>query len=245
MKIGDSTTETGIVPNELSRRLRGTEGYTDYPEANNLNVKLMGRCHANAFGVTNPAKNECGWEATGGWTWDTYNNYTVRYIIKLDVTDAKNVNQGDSYRTNTNGILIISEINVDKSTGAGVIRGYWTYNGAASCPTSPGSLTKYDGYGQDKISYTNATVESYSPFAKSDGTISFIEYVDQYLESQLDIVIFNLGINSGIVSPSIKTNYDGVINQAKRLIDVLHYEYPDCKVIIDGLILPCQNMAGT
>ena len=247
LKVGDSTTETGVVPNELSRRLKGTNGYVDNPESYNLNrISLKGRCHSNAFGVPNPAGDEVGWEATGGWSWQTYSTYNTSHIIRLDVTNAMNVNVGDSYSTNTGGVLIVSEKNVNESTGVGIIRGYWAYGKSANKPSAPGTLTLYEGNGQNSIDYNSSYVELFSPFVKSDGTISFMDYVNTYLDGRLDVIIFTLGINgSGVVNERLLNDYSSTINTAKKVIDALHLEYPKCKVIIDGLNLPCQNMGGT
>ena len=245
--IGDSTTETGVVPNELSRRIKGTKGYTEQPSPLELNrIKLLGRCHADAFGVPNPAGDDVGWEATGGWSWQSFATFTERYVIKLNVENAVNVNLGDSYVTNNNGILIISEKNVNESTGKGILRGYWAYGKQASVPTSPGVITLNEGTGQQSIEYSSATAESFSPFVSSDGTVSFIPYVETYMEGKLDVVIFTLGINgSGVVDSALKQNYQSVIDTAKVLIDTIHSEYPSCKIIINGLNLPSQNMGGT
>ncbi len=221
--IGASTTEGGQWASELKRRLTGTLD-TGSPAADGLsNISFVGRKQSSGVHL----------EATGGWNWNTF--YTPQTALRFTVTNVSSVNIGSVYSfIDGNGKTVniqVAEVNVTGSTGN--IRFLYNYNTQSrGVPTSQsGSLTKQSGSGDDTITFTSYTQESYCPFYDENlHGASFSNYANMYCDGKIDVAIFYLGnINAGIIG---KVNLSVVISQMKTLLDALHRDFPNCKAII-------------
>lgn len=228
--VGASTTANGEWASELKRRLTGTRD-SGTPAADGLtNINFVGRTELAASSIRPVAVNV---EATGGWQWKTF--YTPQDAVRLSVSGVTSVNIGDVYKylnANDQEVRVaVAEVNI--TAGSGNIRFTYSYdtNGKGVPALANGSITKVRGSGDVSIVYSDAEKETYCPFYdESTKQPDFATYAENYCNSQIDVVIFNLGnINAGIMGNDPLTT---ILANMKTMLDALHADFPDCKVII-------------
>lgn len=229
--VGASTTANGEWASELKRRLTGTLD-TGTPAADGLtHINFVGRKElAAASGVRPMAVNV---EATGGWTWATF--FTPQDAVRLTVSGVTSINIGDVYTyQNGNGQTVkvsVAEVNITGTSGN--IRFIYNYDtqGKGVPAAASGEITRVSGSGDATIAYSAADEETYCPFYdEATGEPDLTNYAQQYCNGQIDVVIFNLGtINYGLVG---KESLATIGANMKILIDALHADFPNCKVII-------------
>jgi hypothetical protein len=235
--IGASTTAGGQWPSELKRRLTGTGGT---PTADGLtNITFVGR---KALGTASTRPVAVNVEATGGWTWKNF--YTPKTAIRFTVSGVTSVDVGTVYSyTNANSQLFkvaVQEVNITE--GSGEIRctyasdtvGRWVEGDDTS-----GTLTRVGSSGGDAtIAYSSAVSETYCPF-ETDEKPGFAEYADMYCNGKIDVLMAYMGnVNEGIRGDSSDEKIEEVINDMKVLLDTLHTDFPNAKVIIGTAALP-------
>ena len=226
--VGASTTANGEWASELKRRLTDTLN-SGSPAADGLNnITFVGRKEFTA-GNTRPVPVNV--EATGGWTWKTF--YTPQDAIRFTVSGISSINIGDVYTyQNSNGQTVkvaVAEINVTENSGN--IRFIYNYDtvGKGAPATQSGSISRVSGNGDTAIAYTNAVLENYCPFY-NNGEPDFSAYAATYCNNKIDVAIFNLGnINFGLMGNDSLTT---IISDMKTMLDALHTDFPNCKVII-------------
>lgn len=230
--IGASTTSGGQWPSELKRRLTGTRD-TGTPAADGLtNITFVGRKALAAASGKRPVDVKV--EATGGWRWYTF--YTPQDALRFLVSGVTSVDIGTNYTyLNENGdtvVITVAEVNITGDSGN--IR--FTYNPNYSVRGVPaaasGTLTKKgSSSGDTSIAYSSYEAETYCPFYdEQNGVPDFANYADTYCNGQIDVAIFYMGsVNEGIVGNSDLTK---VLKRMKTLLDALHTDFPNCKVII-------------
>lgn len=237
--IGASTTAGGQWPSELKRRLTGTGGT---PTADGLtNITFVGR---KALGTASTRPVAVNVEATGGWTWKSF--YTPKNAIRFTVSGVTSVDVGTVYSyTNANSELVkvaVQEVNITE--GIGEIRctyasdsvGRWVEGDDTS-----GTLTRVGNSGGDAtIAYSSAVSETYCPFYDdTNEEPDFTEYADMYCNGNIDVLIAYMGnVNEGIRGDSSDEKIEEVINDMKVLLDTLHTDFPNAKVIIGTAALP-------
>jgi hypothetical protein len=172
-------------------------------------------------------------EATGGWTWATF--FTPQDAVRLTVSGVTSINIGDVYTyQNGNGQTVkvsVAEINITGTSGnIRFIYSYDTQDKGVPAAAS-GEITRVSGSGDATIAYSAADEETYCPFYdEATGEPDFSHYAQQYCNGHIDVVIFNLGtINYGLVG---KESLATIGANMKTLIDALHADFPNCKVII-------------
>ena len=229
--IGASTTENGEWASELKRRLTDSGGT---PVANGLsNITFVGRKNKTASGTTRPMDVKV--EATGGWQWKTF--YTPQQAVRFIVSGVNSVNIGDVYQylNASNQTVKVSVAEVNVTAGNGNIRFLYNYDtvGKGVPANASGTITKVSGSGDATITYSSASEETYCPFydANNPGTkADFTNYANEYCGGQIDVAIFYLGnINAGLVGDA---NMSTIISDMKVMLDGLHEDFPNCKVII-------------
>ena len=233
--IGDSTMMSGQIPIESSRRLKGTTGVATLPEPLALsNFNFVGRLKNNDKTV--------GWEGTGGWTFSTYLSKNGNSGFRFDVSDANNLNIRDVYQVDYSGGYYrfqIWEINVTENVGNIFGAFYSTPDNdgqADSRIPQSGTLTRVSGNGQESITYTARTKESYMPFWNYDTDEWDIQqYVEKYCNGKVDRIVILLGINNLIGMDAFSTDFSGIIDNAKTLLKNIHSQLPNTKVLLSTL----------
>lgn len=233
--IGDSTMMSGQIPIESSRRMKGTTGVATSPEPLDLsNFNFVGR-------LKNSGKT-VGWEGTGGWTFSTYLSKNGNSGFRFDVSDANNLNIGDLYQVDYSGGYYrfqIWEINVTENVGNIFGAFYSTPDNdgqADSRIPQSGTLTRVSGNGQESITYTARTKESYMPFWNYDTDEWDIQqYVEKYCDGKVDRIVILLGINNLIGMDAFSTDFSGIIDSAKTLLRNIHSQLPKTKVLLSTL----------
>lgn len=229
--VGASTTANGEWASELKRRLTGTLD-TGTPAADGLtHINFVGRKELAAASGVRPMPVNV--EATGGWTWATF--FTPQDAIRLTVSGVTSINIGDVYTyQNGNGQTVnvsVAEVNITGTSGN--IRFIYNYDtqGKGVPAAASGEITRVSGSGDVTITYSAADEETYCPFSdEATGEPDFANYAQQYCNGQIDVVIFNLGtINYALVG---KESLANILANMKTLIDALHADFPNCKVII-------------
>lgn len=233
--VGDSTMQSGQIPIEASRRFKGTPGIASTPEPLELlNLNFVGR-------LKNTDKT-VGWEGTGGWTFSTYLSKNGNSGFRFDVSDANNLNIGDVYQVDYSGGYYrfwLGEINVTEGTG-NIFGGFYTTpdsdGQADSRIPQNGVMNRVSGNGQESITYTARTKESYMPFWNY-GTDQWDiqQYVEKYCDGKVDYIIILLGINDLIGRDAFSTNFLGIIDRAKTLLRNIHSQLPNTKVLLSTL----------
>lgn len=226
--VGDSTMESGQIPIEASRRIKGTNGSATTPIALNLsNVNFVGRKKTPDGSV--------GWEGTGGWTYGSYNisGYTA---IRFTVTGAIDLNIDAVYQVG-NFKLKIVEINT--TDGAGNIRClfYYStpYNSNFDSTAQSGTLTKNSGSGQDTLNYTAWIKETYQPFWDNEtDKWDILKYRDSYCNGKIDVICVLLGIND-VISAEPFSTMESAISDAKKFFRNVHSQIPGCKIVVSTL----------
>jgi len=228
--IGASTTRNGQWPGELYRRLTANDGT---PEGFGMqNINFVGRKTGNLW---TGEYEHIRLEATGGWRWRDF--FTPRASIRFTVTGNPTVAIDAKYTfIDGNGATqtaTVAEVNVSGEAGDNIMLVFDNQSAYAAPAAQIGTLTPVGG-GND-IAFTAYEIEDYAPFYDVENDrVSFVPYVNQYCGGKLDVVCIYLGsINSGIRHD---TNLEPTINDARTLIDAIHSEFPNCKILVSTTI---------
>lgn len=235
--VGASTTVNGQWVGELYRRLTANDGTpTGYGLSN---INFVGRKTGKSSDYS-----DIHLEATGGWTWERF--YTPQDAIRFYVSGNPTVDIGTTYTfTGVDGqgntvtaTIAVAEVNVSGVDGEDNIRCIYTNSSPIAVPTSQsGTLT---GSGGNSITYVDYSSEGYAPF-EDDGEVTFVPYVEAYCGGKLDVLCCFMG------SINIPATHDNDLNPTllsiKLLLDTLHSEYPNCKVLI-GTAIPFSTYYG-
>ena len=225
--IGDSLMQ-GEIPIETSRRFKGTTGVATTPEALSLtNINVVGRIQNQAETV--------GWEGTGGWRYDDYTS-SGKPAVRFTVTGITDAVVGAYYKVN-NHTLQIAEVNV--TSGSGNIRCMIIGESSISGTDQTGTLTKQTGSaGQDSISFTAWSAETYQPFwDEVNDEFDISSYVTNYCGGQCDIICILLGIN-GVSTLDTFADVSTIIDDAKTLFSLIHADLPNAKIIVSTMPMP-------
>lgn len=219
MCFGDSLTTAGTWCREVDRRLTESEGS---PAGNGLN---------NISFVGSKANDTTGYFGIGGWTWSSYTT-EGKPAIRFNVTGVTSLVVGTSY-SNNGYTYTIREVNVTEGCGNILC----AVDNASYLPQDTGVLTKKTGYGDNSIVYTSYTIDTQNPLWDGE-KMSFIPYANKVSDGQIDVVYTLLSWN-GLIPH--KSNFSDIIEQAKIFADTLHAEFPDAKLKIMGVQVPCVN----
>ena len=234
--VGDSLMMSGQQPIEVSRRLKGTAGVATAPVAlplTNFNIK----------GRKVNADMTVGWEGTGGWSWGSYYSSNGNAGIRFTVSDLSDVRPGSHYTIDGFTQRVeISEINTTLQTVFGIFYGQGDiYKDHGLLPQS-GTLSLGDGGGQETITFTAASIETYQPFWNSETEQFDIKnYVDKYCDGHVEYICFLLGTNSVISLDPYTGDIEGVVNSAKTLMRKIHEQLPDTTILVGTEPLKSQN----
>lgn len=234
--IGDSLTRGGEWVTELRRRLCGTGGTPTGLGLTNLN--FIGTC----------GDNPNRYEGYGGWTFAKYTTAPASpetSNVWINVTNGMKTlveSQESVWSDGTNQWQLETLDTVDNRLN------FKHYpNGGSYLMPSSGTLTFVSGGGDTtNIVYSGTTIEDGNPFWNSAlGRNDFVNYCSINAFSGIDFVYILLGWNElGNKAFTADEHATTEIN-AKLLIDRIHTDYPNAKIVLMGLQLPSFDGLGT
>ena len=218
--VGDSLTNSGIWCSELRRRMIASDGN---PTGYGLtNIKFIG---------TKENSDGCKYEGYGGWTFKSYlsSMKSNDYMIIHGSFDKVDADQHSVYY-DSNGVRWKLE-----TIGNDVIK-LIRVNGAAVLAPSGRLIWESGGVTHTDIVYTSSEQAIGNPFwDESANKNNFTAYASRMGVSKIDHCIILLGWNdTGASEASYKTN-------AKKFIDGIRAEYPNCKITLLGLQVPSRD----
>lgn len=223
--IGDSLTQSGSWVSEVHRRISKPDGIPCGLGYNNVN--FIGNCK----------KDEVGFEAFGGWTWD-------RFIIPfpgaiwIEAPNNKTEKDQHSLWQDENGaIWQIETLQIDYLK-------LNRYKGHTFPRPKSGILTHYkNAVNTDPITFYSSSDERLTPFYDADSkAIDFNAYIKRLNVEKIDIVYILLGSNGLMRAAAInnpKSIYcKMVVEEAKMLVDKIKADLPNVKVKVIAPPLP-------
>ena len=220
--VGDSLANGGQVPDELHRRLTGSDGS---PVGDGLsNITFIGTCSS--------ARNSVPYEGYGGWTFASYNteNKSAAYMWVTANDHGKTDDDQHSVYKDANGVeWKIETVETDRIK---IIR----ISGSGNLPTT-GSLDWVSGGVNSRvIAYTASEQAAGNPFwNEATGKVDFANYVAEQGKTSIDFVYVLLGWNC-----MTKSDAD-ITSEATTFIDNVHASFPNCRVILLGLQIPARD----
>lgn len=228
--IGDSLTSAGNWCREAMRRLTASDGT---PAGLDLtNIRFIGT----------KKNGECGYEGYGGWTWGSYLASPSRNTLGMWVYashDKDSTDQHSLWKDAGGNIWSMETIEENR------IKFTRYQNHTADMPIGTGTLTHYqNGTHTASISYEETVYAEGNPFWDSDeGQVNFQTYCERNGFGGIDYVYTLLTWNGlGAYYPDAdSTAIANHVANAKRLLRILHEQYPNAKVKMMGIQLPSVN----
>ena len=230
--IGDSLTAGGEWVGEAYRRLVNAGGE---PFGLGLsNITFVGNCKAG----------EAGYEAFGGWRWDSFYSCIHSSMWVECEHDKDVIDQHSLWHDDRGNLWVLETLEKDR------LKFNRAYLHKGQIPES-GEELKFYQYGTNTapIKVKRCYEEQNSPFINpATGEASFSWYCNENGIDKLDAVYILLGANGW------QTVYDDGFtteqsckwqaDMGKTLVDLIHKDYPDAKVKILGQI-GCSVNGGT
>ena len=228
--VGASATANGHWAGELKRRLVETSG-----AGTPSNPKGLGLSNIEFIGRRKGSYADVLLEATGGWKVKDYAS-AGNLAYRFQVTNVDTLSIGTRYKADNGNIFVVQEINV--TNGVGNIR--CTLESKPSI-ASTGVLTRIDGSGDNTITYTSYTEESFSAFWNTDTQkIDFKNYANKYCNGDsIDIMIWHCGANDIVAGTD--SSIDLAISSFRSILEQYHADYPNGKVIISSIPIGSLN----
>lgn len=228
--VGDSLTAGGHWVWEANRRLSATDGS---PQGNGFtNFKFIGSC----------TKDNVGFEGYGGWQWENYLNSREDALPAVWVTSANKKSDDDQHSIwkDSKGALWQIETVEPFRIKFNRVGGH-----SAPMPETGTYLTHVENADEKSdIIVSGAYFETPNPFCNKDAqTVDFKNFCERNGFDKIDAVYFFLTWNGMFGKEDIVINdfCDKLVNDGKKLVDILHSQYPDAKVKIMGLQVPSVN----
>lgn len=228
--IGDSITSNGVWVAEVNRRIKDCGG--DPIGLGFSNISFIGNCQ----------KDDVGYEAFGGWTW---NSFTKEYEGAMWVESPNNRTQEDQHslwKDENGAIWQLETLQIDYLK-------FNRYQDHNSPRPDHGVLTHYkNAANQESIPILSSSTEKSSPFLnKSTKKIDFIHYAQSSGFDSIDAAYILLGTNGlmrkSAMSMSRHEYCKLVVEEARVLVDKLKQDFPNIKVKIISPQLPSPNGA--
>lgn len=227
--IGDSLTAGGHWVREAHRRLTQTGG-----EPAGLGIdrfRFIGTCH----------KGDVSFEGYGGWSWDNYLTQEEEESPALWVhhTNDKTLLDQHSVWSDARGALWqIETIETHRIKFNRVGRH------RSPLPEVGSSLVHYaNAVNTDPIPVDSAYSENPNPFCDlSTGKVDFQNYCQRNGFDGIDAVYVLLSMNGRFCRTESNDYFcQKLVTDGKKLVDILHAQYPLAKVKIMGLLIPSVN----
>lgn len=228
--IGDSLTSAGNWCKEAMRRLTDSGGT---PAGLGLsNIRFIGTKKNGA----------CGYEGYGGWTWGSYLGAPSKSTLGMWVYgshDKDGTDQHSLWKDAGGNIWSMETIEAER------IKFTRYENHTADMPIGAGKLTHYqNGTHTADINYDETVYAEGNPFWDSDeGQVNFQTYCERNGFGGIDYVYTLLTWNGlgGYYPEADSTAIANHVASAKRLLRILHEQYPTAKVKMMGIQLPSVN----
>lgn len=226
--IGDSLTSGGIWVREAHRRLSETGGTPS------------GHGFGNITFIGSKKNGSTGFEGYGGWTWDSYlaKPNTTTSDIWVSCSHDKTSEDQHSIWVDVNGSkwsLETIESNRLKFT---------RYEQHTNNPPANGTTLTHSANAvhKDNIKCVSVSIADGNPFWDLETErVNFKAYCKRHGFSGIDYVYTLLTWNGGRVDKATVEDNASVIRSAKRLIDIIHRDYPNAKIRVLGIQLPSLN----
>lgn len=231
--VGASATANGYWVSELHRRLTKTDGE---PKGIGCpNIQFVGNCH-----IEEPGRNEVGFEAFGGWAWNSFTKEDVGAMwIKCD-NNRTQEDQHSLWQDENGAIWQLETLQSDYLK-------FTRYKEHTSPRPQNGTLYHHkNAIDQTPIHFCSSFTEKTSPFLDPETKkISFKTYAERSGISTIDAVYVFLGINGLMRSIALNsTRYEYsryVVSEAKVFVDRLKIDFPNVKVKIVAPYLLSPN----
>nr|MBQ4458413.1 hypothetical protein [Clostridia bacterium] len=228
--IGDSLTSAGNWCKEAMRRLTESGGT---PAGLGLsNIRFVGTKKNGA----------CGYEGYGGWTWGSYLGAPSKSTLGMWVYGSHDKDSNDQHslwKDAGGNIWSMETIETER------IKFTRYENHTADMPIGAGKLTYYqNGTHTADINYDETVYAEGNPFWDSDeGQVNFQTYCERNGFGGIDYVYTLLTWNGlgGYYPEADSTAIANHVASAKRLLRILHEQYPSAKVKMMGIQLPSVN----
>lgn len=221
--IGDSLTSGGQWVSECNRRLTASGGM---PAGNNLtNINFIGGCE----------KNGTKFEAYGGWKWTSFTSTSYGGIWVISMGHIRTIKDQHSIWADEDGNLWqLETISVDMIK----FMRHGNHEGTLKNGTY---LTHFsDAHNKDSILIEGTLPETVSPFLDQETkNINLKKYCNERGFSGIDVVYVLLGYNGlHTAKVPLREHCNTIINEAKKLVDTIHMDFPEAKVVVSGLYVP-------
>lgn len=223
--IGDSLTQEGIWTQEVFRRINKDGGLPCGLGFNKVN--FIGNCK----------KDDVGFEAFGGWTWDRFVSDKIGAIWIEAPNNKTEKDQHSLWQDENGAIWQIETLQIDYLKMN-------RYKAHTSPRPTSGIFTHYkNAVNTEPIRFFSSSNEGITPFYDRDSKrIDFKSYLSRLGVDKLDIVYILLGAN-GLMRPEAINNTKReycklVVKEAKVLVDKLKADLPNVKVKILAPPLP-------
>ena len=230
--IGDSLTAGGEWVAEAHRRLAKSDGEPFGVGMQNIN--FVGNCKSNGI----------GYEAFGGWRWDSFYGCAHSSIWVECEHDKAAIDQHSLWSDSRGNLWVLETI--DKKR----LKFNRAYLHSEPIPEN-GDTLKYYEYGTNKspIEIKRCYVEQNSPFINPDtGEASFSWYCNKNNIEGLDFVYILLGANGWQIpynsGMSTEEYCQWQTDMGKTFVDLIHKDYPKTEIKIMGQI-GCSVNGGT
>ena len=242
LAIGDSLTAGGMWFTEGMRRIISNDAvYQPTPDGvTALSFNTMGTIVTNVRGMT---VRSCG---MSGWRWDTFITHAADPTdnqLLLNLTTAHGLVWNSAVKsvwTDNNGIQWELE-SLPSITSIMFNRKVFTPQSQIVMPTSITNTT----YGTLQVS--SGVWQEQSPFWNANTSqLDFVAFSQEYGVSAPDYCTILLSWNQGpfgtsAVSFDFESSIATMIANATTLIDTMHAQCPNTKIIVQGLQLPSIN----
>lgn len=220
--IGDSLTGGGQWPKEAYRRLTSVNG-----EPKGLgfqNISFIGNCK----------KDDVGYEAFGGWTWESFLSATVGDFW-VHCAHEKTLKDQHSIWQDEDGNLWQLE-----TIDCGRLKFTRFGKQIADKPEGGYLIHVRNAVQKDPIKCGRSYYEKPSPFYDSESQcVDFKKYCERNGYDGIDAMFVLLGLNGLVGTDTSVTDFcKEVVTQGKRLVDLLHESYPKAKVRVMGVTMP-------
>ena len=231
--IGDSITANGYWVCEAHRRLTKTDG--EPKGIGCSNIHFIGNCH-----FSDKARKEVGFEAFGGWTWESFTSEAVHSIYVESPNNRTQKDQHSLWKDENGVIWQLETVQSDYLK-------FNPYKNHTSPKPESGYLTHYlNAENTDPIPILSSFTEKCSPFYDfRSQKIDFKTYAEHSNIDIIDAVYIMLGVN-GLLRPQATDNTTEeyckyVVSEGKVLVDSLKRDFPNVKVKILSPFLASVN----
>lgn len=228
--VGDSLTGSGTWCKEALRRLTETGGT---PSGLGLfNIRFIGT----------KKNGECGYEGYGGWTWGSYLSAPTATKLGMWVYGSHDKDSTDQHSLWEDALGNIWSM---ETIETGRIKFTRYQDHTAPMPIGAGTLHHYQNATHTaNINYDETVYAEGNPFWDSDeGQVNFRTYCERNGFDRVDYMVTLLSWNGMAAShyASSESLIATHVTNAKRLIRILHEQYPNAKVKMMGIQLPSVN----